>query len=343
MKDSVNNSSDYVLKTKYTALTRADYEALKAAGAGSAFSVDDAIRSGMENPESSVGIYAGEPSSYETLQSLYEPVISLYHQFEAGKRHVSDMDAASLELENLDPTGERVLSTRIRVGRNLAGLPFAPMITEEQRREVETKAVSVLKSLEGELAGEYYSLEGMPEDVRQRLVNDHFLFKKGDRFLESAGANRHWPMSRGIFHNKDKTFLTWVNEEDHLRVISMQQGGDIQQVFSRLAKAVNELESKLGFSRHERYGYLSSCPTNLGTAMRASVHVKLPKVSQRPDFKEYCASLGLSVRGIHGEHSESEGGVYDISNTRRLGLSEADGVRLVHKGVKLLLAEEYGE
>lgn len=79
-------------------------------------------------------------------------------------------------------------------------------------------------SLTGDLAGTYYPLSGMSEETRNKLVEDHFLFKKGDRFLEAAGINKMWPQGRGIYHNADKTFLVWVNEEDQLRIISMEKG-----------------------------------------------------------------------------------------------------------------------
>jgi hypothetical protein len=83
----------------------------------------------------------------------------------------------------------------------------------------------------GELAGTYYSLASMTAEQQKQLVDDHFLFKEGDRFLESCGLNRDWPEGRGIFHNADKTFLTWVNEEDQFRIISMEKGADIGAVF----------------------------------------------------------------------------------------------------------------
>ncbi len=80
----------------------------------------------------------------------------------------------------------------------------------------------------GDLAGNYYALTGMDEKVRQQLVDDHFLFMSGDPNLKVAGMERDWPEGRGIFHNADKTFLVWVNEEDQLRIISMQKGGDVK-------------------------------------------------------------------------------------------------------------------
>lgn len=94
----------------------------------------------------------------------------------------------------------------------------------------------------GDLAGKYFPLTGMNEADRQALVDAHFLFKRGDRFLESAGANRDWPEGRGIFHNNDKTFLVWVNEEDQMRIISMQPGDDAKAVFERLSRGIAAVE-----------------------------------------------------------------------------------------------------
>lgn len=95
---------------------------------------------------------------------------------------------------------------------------------------MEEKVSSTLSGLCGELKGTFYPLTGMSKEVQQKLIDDHFLFKEGDRFLQAANACRFWPNGRGIFHNDDKTFLVWCNEEDHLRIISMQMGGDLGQV-----------------------------------------------------------------------------------------------------------------
>ena len=114
-----------------------------------------------------------------------------------------------------------IKSTRIRVARNLAEYPLGPGLSKTQRKEVEEKVVQALSSFEGELAGKYYALTTLSEAERKQLVEDHFLFKEGDKYLEACGLNRDWPDGRGIFHNNDKTFLVWVNEEDQLRIISM--------------------------------------------------------------------------------------------------------------------------
>jgi creatine kinase/arginine kinase len=121
----------------------------------------------------------------------------------------------------------------------------------------------------------------------------------------------------------------------------MQMGGDILEVFTRLVSAIKEIEKKVTFSYNDHIGYLTSCPTNLGTAMRASVHIKLPKLAEDMEaFKAITDKHHLQIRGIHGEHSESEGGVYDISNKRRLGVTEVECVQDMVDGVVALIAKE---
>jgi creatine kinase/arginine kinase len=120
----------------------------------------------------------------------------------------------------------------------------------------------------------------MTDAERNQLIEDHFLFKEGDRFLEACGLNRDWPSGRGIFHNKEKSFLVWVNEEDQLRIISMQKGADILAVFTRLSIAAALIEKEAKFAHDPHLGYITSCPTNLGTALRASVHIKLPNLGK---------------------------------------------------------------
>merc|ERR1712032_1810173 len=135
----------------------------------------------------------------------------------------------------------------------------------------------------GDLKGKFYSLEGMDKKTQKQLIEDHFLFKEGDKYLAACGLNRDWPSGRGIFHN-NKTFLVWVNEEDQLRIISMQNGADIGQVFERLSDASAKIESKAKFANDDHFGYVSTCPTNMGTGLRASVHINLPKLMKNPDL-----------------------------------------------------------
>merc|ERR1712072_863233 len=182
------------------------------------------------------GIYAGDQDSYNDFKDVFEPLILEYHGLEPGFAHTSDMDVEKIK-GNVDPAAP-VHSTRIRVGRSIDGFGLSPGITKEQRLAVESLMKNALSKLTGDLAGTYYPLTGMDEKVRQQLVDDHFLFVSGDRNLIVAGMERDWPEGRGIFHNEAKTFLLWVNEEDQMRIISMEKGGDVKGVFSRLARGI---------------------------------------------------------------------------------------------------------
>jgi len=322
-------------------LTPEVFEALKDKKTANGFTLEQAINSGVQNIDSGIGVYAGDEASYTLFAPLFDAIIEDYHGFGKEDKHQSNLNPDDLNAPNPDPDGEFIVSTRIRVGRNVANLPLGPAISKEQRDQVESSVVEGLNTLEGELAGSYYPLLGMSKEVQEELIKDHFLFKEGDRFLDAAGLNRNWPEGRGIYHNNDKTFLVWVNEEDQLRIISMQMGGDIKEVFTRLVKAIKHIETKVPFAYNDHIGYITSCPTNLGTAMRASVHIAVPKLAKDMEaFKAITDKYHLQIRGIHGEHSESEGGVYDISNRRRLGITEVQAVQDMYDGVVALIAAE---
>lgn len=119
---------------------------------------------------------------------------------------------------------------------------------------MEKKVKTALESVsDKDLKGTYYALDGMTKEVQNKLIADHFLFKEGDRHLQHANACNFWPKGRGIFHNNDKTFLVWVNEEDHMyveafkrianflnfrRIISMEQGSDVGKILDRLIRGI---------------------------------------------------------------------------------------------------------
>ena len=263
---------------------------------------------------------------------VFDPLIQEYHGIPADSKHTSDMDATKIK-GTIDPAAP-VHSTRIRVGRSIDGFGLSPGITKEQRLGVENLMKKAFANLSGDLAGTYFPLTGMGEEVRQQLVDDHFLFMSGDPNLKVAGMERDWPEGRGIFHNKEKTFLTWVNEEDQLRIISMEKGGDVKKVFERLAKGIMAVEDSVkkesghAFMKDEKYGYIHSCPTNLGTGMdespvlnnnlsfiplipgmRASVHIDLPgwtKLGPKV-LAARCEELHLQPRGTRGESGGQTG------------------------------------
>merc|ERR1712168_944018 len=306
------------------------------------FTIAKACACAIEFDNQHCGIYAGDWDSYKDFSEIFDAIIQDYHGISADAKHTSDMDPEKI-VGNIEP-GVPVHSTRIRVGRNVDGFGLSPGITQQQRIDIEKMMSSALSKLTGDLAGTYYPLTGMDEKVRQQLVDDHFLFVSGDRNLTVAGMERDWPEGRGIFHNDAKTFLLWVNEEDQMRIISMQKGGDVKGVFGRLARGIkavgDSVKAECGkdFALSEQYGFIHSCPTNLGTGMRASVHVDLPgRTKESVDkLKARCEELAVQPRGTRGESGGQTGCTYDISNKRRLGYSEVQLVQVMIDGVNTL-------
>ena len=136
------------------------------------------ILSGCKNIDSSVGVYAGSHDSYTAFAPIMDKVIEEYHGHKPEDKHVSDMDASKLQCPPFpEDEAAMIVSTRIRVGRNLEGYPLAPGITKEQREEVMKKVVSACETFTDDLAGTFYPLEGMEKETQNQLIADHFLFK----------------------------------------------------------------------------------------------------------------------------------------------------------------------
>jgi len=247
-------------------------------------------------------------------------------------------------------------STRIRAARNISGYSLPCGATEHDRAEVERVLKQAFSGLSGELAGTYYELGGLSDQQRQFLLDHGFLFQipSARNLLTGAGAARSWPNNRGIFHNDAQTALCWVNEEDHCRIISMEMGGDIPSVFTRfcaLSAALKQSAEANGTKLmwNEKLGFMGTCPSNLGTGLRASVMVKLVKFNEllegdNHDDKELleqvCSAFDLQPRGSAGEHSAAVGAKFDVSNKQRLGYSEVQLVQKMIDGVSKVIELE---
>merc|ERR1712055_1035584 len=335
IKSSESLVAKYVTKPIWEKLSRA---VTKTSG----FTLAQAIACAVEFDNQHCGIYAGDWDSYKVFADVFDPLIQEYHGISPDAVHTSDMDVNKIK-GNINPAAP-VHSCRIRVGRSIDGFGLSPGITKEQRVGVENLMKSAFKKMPGDLSGNYFPLTGMDEKVRQQLVDDHFLFMSGDPNLKVAGMERDWPEGRGIYHNKDKTFLVWVNEEDQLRIISMEMGGDVRGVFERLARGIKAVgdsvkaESGKSFCLDAKYGYVHSCPTNLGTGMRASVHADLPGWTAEGlnALKARCEQLAVQPRGTRGESGGQTGFTYDISNKHRLGHSEVELVQVMIDAVNKL-------
>merc|ERR1719440_1912814 len=186
----------------------------------------------------------------------------------------------------------------------------------------------------------------MDEKKEEDLRSKGNLFQEPDStLLLSSGCGRHWPDARGVFHNDARNFFVWVNEEDHMRIISMEKGDNVRAIFNRFSNATREIQSVLknegyDFMHNEHLGYILTCPSNLGTGLRAGAMVKVPKLSARPDFKDTLKKMRLQARGTAGVDSASTGGTWDISNADRLGKSETTLVNIFIEGVAQMIKWE---
>ena len=256
----------------------------------------------------------------------------------------------------IDPTGKYVLTSRCRTGRSVRGTRLPPCTTFEERREVERVVVKGLLTMTGDLAGDYFPLAGsrsysakptgMTEAKEESLRSRGNLFQEPDStLLLSSGCGRHWPDARGIFHNNDENLFVWVNEEDQMRIVSMEKGDNVKGIIERFAKATSTIQECLknegfDFMHNDHLGWILTCPSNLGTGLRAGAMVKVPHVSSRKDFKSLLGRMGLQARGSAGVDSASTGGTWDISNADRLGKSEIELVNIFIEGVAQIIRWE---
>ncbi|XP_077353923.1 creatine kinase, mitochondrial 2a (sarcomeric) isoform X2 [Festucalex cinctus] len=358
------------------ALTPAIYARLRDKVTSNNWTLDQCIQTGVDNPGhpfiKTVGCVAGDEESYEVFADLFDPVIKDRHNGYDPRTmtHPTDLDASKVVPQALFAANHfppetthfyfffviffyqlnggmfdenYVLSSRVRTGRSIRGLGLPPACSRAERREVERVAVTALAGLKGDLAGRYYSLGEMTEREQQQLIDDHFLFDKPvSPLLTCAFMARDWPDARGIWHNNEKTFLIWVNEEDHTRVISMEKGGNMRRVFERFCRGLKQVEHLIQergweFMWNEHLGYILTCPSNLGTGLRAGVHVRLPKLSKDPRFSKILDNLRLQKRGTGGVDTAATGDTFDISNNDRLGKSEVELVQLVVDGINYLI------
>merc|ERR1712149_3238 len=287
---------------------------------------DRIIQTGVDNPGHpfimTVGCVAGDEESYEVFADLLDPVIEGRHNgYGKDAKHKTDLNPDNLKGGVFDE--KYVLSSRVRTGRSIKGISLPPHCTRGERRAVEKTAAE-----------------------QDQLIADHFLFDKPvSPLLTCAGMARDWPDARGIWHNDNKDFLVWINEEDHLRVISMQKDGDMKEVFKRFCDGLKKFESNLqenGYELmwNEHLGYVLTCPSYLGTGVRAGVHCKLENLSKHARFEEILTKLRLQKRGTGGVDTAAEGGVFDISNADRLGFSEVQLIQMVIDGVQFLVKME---
>lgn len=236
-------------------------------------------------------------------------------------------------LKGSGPESDIVISSRIRLARNLADFPFIRRCTEHDRAAIEqTVRENVVQneSLKNVL---YVNVEGLEAVDRQFLVERQLISRE---LAESKGA-------RSVAIDTLEQFSLMVNEEDHLRIQLMKSGLDLQNAWNQINEIDDLIESRITYSYHQQLGYLTACPTNVGTGVRVSVMLHLPALVITRQIDKVFRSLqkiSLAVRGLYGEGSQAMGDFYQISNQITLGRSEQDLIRQVGDVVPVLIDYE---
>lgn len=344
-------------------LTRELYEKFEGRKTHLGVTLDKCIKGGIDRAMlghewnvGKVGLLLGDAECVTAFNEIVHPIMVEMHGDPKLPHPPPNLDSSQL-LDHSIIDERYVISTRVRAGRSITGFPLPASISADQRQELENLVNHGLSTLDGELKGDYYPLAGsttytpkptgIDKKTEKRLAKHHLLFWEPDEpMLLSWRMERDWPHARGIYHNENKTAVLWVNEEDHLRIVSMQKGCDIRAVFDRFAGLVNAVEvacREVGrcLEIHPTYGNILSCPSNCGTGLRASMMIKIPLVTQQPNFKKWVADRKLQTRGPGALTNEGkDDGIRDVSNADRMGKDEVTLVNKMIQGVADLIEWE---
>ena len=236
-------------------------------------------------------------------------------------------------LRGSGPESDIVMSSRIRLARNLAEFPFISKANEEDRAQIErTLRERVLKIQEsGELS--YVNVADLEIIDRQFLVERQLISRE---HADSSGA-------RGVAIDRREQVSLMINEEDHLRIQVMHSGLNLQSAWEQINRIDDLIEEQVTYAYHDSLGYLTACPTNVGTGVRVSVMLHLPALVLTRQIEKVFRSLqkiSLAVRGLYGEGSQAMGDFYQISNQITLGRSEPELVEQVGDVVPVLIEYE---
>lgn len=227
-----------------------------------------------------------------------------------------------------------IVSTRIRLARNLEGYPFPSHLKDEkQAKEIIRRISSGLNKLDDFML---YYMDDIPESQANFLKENHLI-------SPALIARKH---SGAALINEDESISVMINEEDHLREQCIIKGLRLNQAYDKISDIDSKIGMSIKFAYDEQLGYLTACPTNLGTGLRASVMLFLPALTLSGNMREVVRSISrqwLTVRGVYGEGSEAEGYMYQVSNEVTLGYSEEEIITRVDEIVRKICDIEAAE
>jgi protein arginine kinase len=251
-----------------------------------------------------------------------------------GNVNLEELAARSGEwLRGSGPESDIVISSRIRLARNMADFPFIRRCSEQDRIAIETTLRDRMSGVPEFESVSYVDVDELAVVDRQFLVERQLISRE---LAEAEGT-------RGVLIDGEEKFSVMVNEEDHLRMQVMSSGLDLQSAWNQINRIDDLIEAKVTYAFHDRLGYLTACPTNVGTGMRVSVMLHLPALVMTRQIDKVFRSLqkiSLAVRGLYGEGSQAMGDFYQISNQITLGRSEEELINQVAEVVPVMIEYE---
>ncbi len=227
-----------------------------------------------------------------------------------------------------------VLSTRVRLARNIAQYAFTPKLTEEVR----SRMIKDVRNVFEKFGSERYNYVDMTTKKlveKSALVEEHLISREFAAMPDSE--------KRMLVYDENGKVSVMVGEEDHLRIQSVYPGFCVEDAY-KSAKNIDDMLSRgLEFAFDEKLGYLTCCPSNTGTGMRVSCMLHLPMLTRNNYIKaiiEFCTRMGLTVRGFYGEGSGADGEIYQVSNQVTLGISEEDTLKRLADAVSVITEKE---
>ncbi len=237
--------------------------------------------------------------------------------------------------EQMAPDNDVVISSRVRLARNLETYPFSSKITDEQAVVLVNEVKDVTRLLTEQDRRKYYScnISTLSDIDKTAMVERHIV----------SPLLAEKEQTTGLILSEDETISVMINEEDHVRIQAIIGGMNLEQAFAEADMIDDIAYEKLHFAYDEKFGYLTACPTNAGTGMRASCMVFLPALSSARLIQkliEEVGKYGVTIRGIYGEGTKSLGSIYQISNQKTMGISESEIIENLKRIVVQVVKQE---
>ena len=223
-----------------------------------------------------------------------------------------------------------VISSRVRLARNLADFPFKDKAKQEDLEQILKKIKEIVPSIGYGL--KYIELRNIDNITKLTLIENHLI---SPEFATNKNG--------AILINDEENICIMINEEDHIRIQVFSSGQELEELLNLAIEIDEKIDGLVTYATNEKYGYLTSCPTNVGTGLRASVMVHLPALTLTGNIEKVLNvvnNFGMNIRGVYGEGTQSKGNIYQISNNQSLGLIEKEIIKNIKTITEKVIEQE---